>query len=89
LSLIEFELKSGFDGPDPHSHDDHIDSFYVLDGDVEFRMGDETHRLGAGSFVAAPVGIVHTFGNPGRDGARLLNMHAPSTGFHDWLRTQS
>jgi mannose-6-phosphate isomerase-like protein (cupin superfamily) len=89
LSLIEFELEPGFDGPDPHSHDDLIDSFYVLEGEPEFVMGDETLRLGPGSFVAAPNGVVHTFGNPGPDPVRLLNMHAPSTGFHDWLRKQS
>lgn len=89
IALIEFELRPGFTGPEPHSHDDQIDSFYVLDGEVEFRMGDETLRLGAGSFVAAPVGVTHTFGNPGSDGARLLNVHAPSRGFHDFLRRQS
>jgi mannose-6-phosphate isomerase-like protein (cupin superfamily) len=89
LSLIEFELEPGFDGPDPHSHDDQIDSFYVLEGEPEFVMVDETLRLGPGSFVAAPIGVSHTFGNPGQNRARLLNMHAPSTGFHDWLRKQS
>lgn len=89
LSLIEFELEPRFDGPDPHSHDDHIDSFYVLDGEPEFVMGEETLRLGPGSFVAAPIGVIHTFGNPGPDRAHLLNIHAPSTGFHDWLRKRS
>jgi quercetin dioxygenase-like cupin family protein len=85
LSLIEFELEPGFEGPEPHTHDDHVDSFYVLDGEAEFQLGDEKLRLGAGSFVAAPPGVVHTFsGGPGR--SRLLNVHAPSAGFHEWLR---
>ena len=87
LALIEFELEPGFVGPDPHSHDDHIDSFYVLDGEPEFLVGGETLRLGSGSFVAAPLGAVHAFSNPGPDRARLLNIHAPSVGFHEWLRT--
>ena len=89
IALVEFELGPGFTGPDPHSHDDHVDSFYVLDGEPEFVMGDETIRLGAGSFVAAPLGVVHTFGNPGPKPARLLNMHAPSVGFHEFLRSVS
>jgi quercetin dioxygenase-like cupin family protein len=89
LALIEFGLEPGFEGPDPHTHDDHIDSFYVLDGEVEFVVEDEVLRLGAGSFVAAPLGVVHTFGNPGQNRARLLNIHAPSRGFHDWLRSVS
>ena len=86
IALVEFELRPGFVGPDLHSHDDHIDSFYVLDGEPEFLVGEERLRLGPGSFVAAPLGFVHTFGNPGPAPARLLNMHAPSRGFHEFLR---
>jgi quercetin dioxygenase-like cupin family protein len=89
LALVEFELEPGFVGPDPHSHDDHIDSFYVLEGQPEFLAGDETLRLGPGSFVAAPLGFRHTFGNPGPERARLLNIHAPSRGFHEFLRNVS
>jgi mannose-6-phosphate isomerase-like protein (cupin superfamily) len=89
LSVIEFELDPGFGGPDPHHHTDHIDSFYVLDGEAEFLMAGETVRLGAGSFVAAPLGVEHTFSNPGPGRVRLLNVHAPSTGFHDRLRADS
>jgi mannose-6-phosphate isomerase-like protein (cupin superfamily) len=86
LALIEFELEPGFDGPQPHHHDDHIDSFYVLEGEPEFLLEGERVRLAAGSFVAAPIGVVHTFSNPGPERARLLNIHAPSTGFHNALR---
>ena len=55
----------------------------------EFLVGDERLRLGAGSYVAAPIGVVHTFSNPGPDSARLLNVHAPSCDFHEWLRKNS
>jgi quercetin dioxygenase-like cupin family protein len=89
IALIEFELEPGFAGPDPHSHDDHIDSFYVLEGEPEFLAGNETLRLGPGSYLAAPIGFPHTFANPGDRPARLLNIHAPSVGFHDWLRSVS
>ncbi|MGZ8694533.1 MAG: cupin domain-containing protein [Gaiellaceae bacterium] len=88
LSLIEFELEPGFKGPDPHVHEDHVDSFYVVEGEAEFLLGDEAVTLGPGSFVAAPPGVLHTFtGAGGR--ARLLNVHASSAGFHDWLRSRS
>jgi quercetin dioxygenase-like cupin family protein len=89
LSLIEFELEPGFEGPDPHTHDDHVDSFYVLEGEPEFLVDHERIRLGAGSYVAAPIGLVHTFSNPGPDRARLLNVHAPSCDFHEFLRRGS
>jgi quercetin dioxygenase-like cupin family protein len=87
LSLVEFELEPGFEGPEPHAHDDQVDSFYVLEGEAEFLVGDEGLLLGPGSFVAAPPGLVHTFyGGPGR--SRLLNVHAPSLGFHEWLQEE-
>jgi quercetin dioxygenase-like cupin family protein len=89
LALIEFELERGFEGPDPHSHDDHVDSFYVLDGEVDFLAGNEWVRLPAGSFVAAPKGVRHAFANRDGQRARLLNIHAPSTGFHERLREMS
>ena len=88
LALIEFALEPGFEGPEPHTHDDHVDSFYVLEGEVDFLVGGEWLRLGAGSFVAAPIGVVHTFGNHDGQRARLLNVHAPSTGFHERLRDE-
>jgi quercetin dioxygenase-like cupin family protein len=85
LSLIEFEFEPGFEGPEPHTHDDHVDSFYVLEGEAEFLVGAERRLLGPGSFVAAPPGIAHTLSS-GPEGCRLLNVHAPDSGFHEWLR---
>jgi quercetin dioxygenase-like cupin family protein len=86
LALVEFTLRPGFEGPKPHIHKLHVDSFYVLDGEVAFRIGDETVHLGSGAFIAAPPGVIHSFGRPGPDGARLINVHAPSRGFHEFLR---
>jgi quercetin dioxygenase-like cupin family protein len=89
IAMIEFELEPGFEGPDPHSHDDHVDSFYVLDGEVAFLMDGETLRLGPDSFVAAPLGVEHAFSNPGPGRARVLNVHAPSVDFHERIREWS
>jgi quercetin dioxygenase-like cupin family protein len=89
LTLSLFELAPGFEGPDPHTHEDHVDSFYVLDGEVEFQVAGEAVHAEPGMFVAAPPGIVHTFVRPSADGANLLNMHTPDAGFADFLREQS
>ena len=88
LSVIEFELEPGFEGPPPHNHADHVDSFYVLEGEAEFELEGERMLLGAGAFVAAPPGVEHTF-TAGPGWSRLLNIHAPSSGFHDRLRANS
>jgi mannose-6-phosphate isomerase-like protein (cupin superfamily) len=85
LALVEFTLEPGFEGPTPHVHRRHVDSFFVLEGEVRFRLGDETLVLGPGGCVAVPPNVVHSFGHPGRQGARLINVHAPSCGFHEYL----
>jgi quercetin dioxygenase-like cupin family protein len=83
LAAIELSFEPGFEGVDPHSHEDHVDSFFVLDGEVEFLNG----LGGPGTFVAAPPGAVHGFKISGdRAPITLLNIHAPDTGFTDRLR---
>jgi quercetin dioxygenase-like cupin family protein len=84
LSLIEFELAPGGE-VQPHLHRGHSDSFYVLEGEVEFRTGDEVVSATAGSFVLSPAGVVHAFRNVSDQPARLLNLHAPG-GFVEYRR---
>jgi mannose-6-phosphate isomerase-like protein (cupin superfamily) len=38
-------------------------------------------RAGPGTFVAAPRGVTHGFRNVGDGELRMLNFHAPNTGF--------
>lgn len=84
LSLIEFEVKSGGE-VQPHLHRGHSDSFYVLEGELEFRTGDEVVIATAGTFVLSPPGVVHSFRNTSTEPARLLNLHTPG-GFVEYRR---
>jgi energy-coupling factor transporter ATP-binding protein EcfA2/quercetin dioxygenase-like cupin family protein len=85
LALVEFDLRPGFEGPRPHVHRRHVDAFFVVTGAPQFRVGGGTVEGESGMFVAAPPGAVHSFANPGPEPARLVNVHAPSCGFHDYL----
>jgi quercetin dioxygenase-like cupin family protein len=89
VEILEFWSEPGFGPIDPHVHDDHTDSFYVLEGEIELTIGDETFRAGPGMFFAAPPGVRHGFAIPGPAPARFLNIHAPGTGFIDGVRRQS
>jgi quercetin dioxygenase-like cupin family protein len=78
ISVIEFGFESLV--VDPHDHPDHVDSFLVLEGEVEFTLGDEPGVLGPGSFVSVPIGVRHGFRSAGGP-AKMLNFHAPDAGF--------
>ena len=79
LSMFEMTFDERWEGVYPHYHDDHVDSFFVLDGEVDFLLGDETARASTGTYVAAPPNVTHGF-RPIAP-ARFLNMHAPDAGF--------
>lgn len=73
----ELVVEPAFPGPQPHIHRRHVELFYVLEGTFDFLVGDRAYRLGAGSFVEVPTGVVHDFRNPGPDRARLLGIVSP------------
>lgn len=87
LSLFDLTFHPGWDGVDPHTHDDHVDAFYVLEGEVELIVGDESRRVGPRTFVADPPGVRHGFRIAGDAPIRVLNFHAPDSGFADRLRS--
>lgn len=44
----------------PHFHKEHAEVFYVIDGQVEWTVGGETHLMGPGSMVYIPPDTVHS-----------------------------
>jgi quercetin dioxygenase-like cupin family protein len=87
LEVIELRFGPEFEGVEPHTHSDHVDSFYVLEGEAEFTVGGDVFRVGPGAWVAAPVGVVHGFRVVGDGELRMLNVHAPNSGFTERLRS--
>src|SRR5262245_60822771 len=86
--VIDMRFGHEFAGVDLHTHEDHVASFYILGGEAEFTLGDETVRATPGTFVAAPAGLVHGFRSVGDVDLRILNVHAPNTGFARRFREQ-
>src|SRR6185437_13410597 len=62
--LGELTLPPGYPGPLPHRHAAMVDSFYVLDGTLDVRLGEQVQPAPAGSYAFVPPGDVHTFSNP-------------------------
>jgi mannose-6-phosphate isomerase-like protein (cupin superfamily) len=65
-------------GIEEHVHENEDDSFYILEGEMTFFLGDETAIAPPGTFVLVPPGVSHGFRNEGRVPARMLNIHAPA-----------
>jgi quercetin dioxygenase-like cupin family protein len=84
LSLLEVTFEPG-GGVDPHFHRGHSDSFYVLEGELEFYVGDEVVHATSGTYVLAPPHVVHYFRNVSDKPARMLNLHTPG-GFIEYRR---
>jgi quercetin dioxygenase-like cupin family protein len=84
LSFSEGVVEPG-SGVNPHFHKGHSDSFYVLEGEVEFHVGDEVVHGTPGSYVLAPPSVVHYFRNVSDKPARVLNLHTPG-GFAEYRR---
>ena len=85
IEALELSFDPGFEGVDPHTHADHTDSFYVLEGEVEFFENGEWHRAGPGTFLSVPPNVEHGF-RPCGEHIRQLNYHTPHVGFIGRLR---
>jgi mannose-6-phosphate isomerase-like protein (cupin superfamily) len=85
IEALDSSFPADFEGVDPHTHPDHTDSFYVLEGEIEFLQNGEWHRVGPGTFLSVPPNVEHGFRPCGVD-FRLLNLHTPNVGFIGRLR---
>lgn len=74
-------------GPPLHIHSREDETFYVLDGTIEFRVGEEIITAGPGDYVSVPRGVVHNFHNPSDQVSRLILTFTPAGMEHFFLET--
>jgi quercetin dioxygenase-like cupin family protein len=88
LESFEQLIEPGH-GPPLHVHDVQDEVFYVLEGDLRFRVGDEAERrVGSGASVVIPRGTPHAFQVDGDAPARLLVTFTPA-GIEPFFRAAS
>jgi mannose-6-phosphate isomerase-like protein (cupin superfamily) len=86
LSFADWTLVGSINGPHLHRHDDQVDAFYVLEGELDITVEGSVHTAGPDTLAWVPRGIWHTFGHSRAGKARFLNVHAPDGGFAEFLR---
>jgi len=72
FSVFESSPPPGVPGAPPHVHHSYDEAWFIIEGTVEFVLGDRRESLQTGSFAFAPRGVVHSFANPGPAHARML-----------------
>jgi quercetin dioxygenase-like cupin family protein len=77
VSVIESGSLPGFGGPPLHHHDFH-ETFYVIEGELTFQLGDELFRAKAGDIAFAPRGVLHTYANLSDAPTRNLIVCTPA-----------
>ena len=61
-----------------HRHANEDEAWYVLEGELRFRLGEQIAAAPAGTFVFVPRGTAHCFQNAGDTTARILVLFTPS-----------
>jgi mannose-6-phosphate isomerase-like protein (cupin superfamily) len=82
--VLEMTLPVG-SSPPLHVHDNLDDTWYILEGKMVVRCGDDELIAGTGHWVSMPRGVPHTFRVIGDREARILLVH-DNASFRDFIR---
>ncbi|HSS75026.1 MAG TPA: cupin domain-containing protein [Gaiellaceae bacterium] len=85
FSVFRLEVEPEWPGIGAHSHNDQVDVFFVLEGEVLFLRDDGVAQAPTGTFQAALPGMRHGVEPSGRRTV-FLNAHGPDAGFAESIR---
>ena len=69
--------SSSGDGSKLHTQPDHDEIVIVIDGEAEFKVGDEVYRVGPGDFVFIPRNTLHGRVRTITDSMSALSIYSP------------
>ena len=74
--MFEWTVPPGF-FTGLHVHRVQEETFYVLEGECEWQIGDERVHAGPGTYLFIPPGVPHNIGNSSGSPARMLMTVSP------------
>ncbi len=86
LAAVEVRAATGWGRSPLHAHARHGEALFVFEGECALRLEDREHRIGPETWVFVPPEVVHTFEVVGDELARFLVLHAPNSGYGDYVR---
>lgn len=77
---LHWELLPGCNMKDPlvHTHPNAIETYEILEGDMEFFVKDKWISAKKGDKLTVPKGIKHAFRNPSQRTVAVFNTHQPA-----------
>ena len=75
-SMFEWTIPAGF-STGLHVHRVQEETFYVLEGECDWQVGDERVRATPGTYLFVPPGVPHNIGNASSRPARVLMTVSP------------
>ena len=75
---IIIEVEPGEKFGKQYTHDGE-ELHYVIEGEIEYKVGDETYKLKEGDCLWHKSRIPHSAGNPGTKKARYITIGTPPT----------
>jgi len=88
LGMAENYSPARSPGPPFHLHD-FDEAFYVLEGELTFRVGEELLTAGPGELVFAPGGTPHTVANRSDAAARYVLIVTPGGFEREFARREA
>lgn len=84
---LHWELLPGCNMKDPlvHVHPDAIETYEVLDGEMEFFIKDKWVPAVKGDKITVSKGVAHTFRNPTQNTVKVYNTHQPAFQMEDYF----
>jgi quercetin dioxygenase-like cupin family protein len=86
LRVVEWHLHGPCLNLPFHHHDRWVDSFFVIEGELEAMLAGTAHTVGPGTLISVPRGVQHTINCRGPRRARILSLQTRDRGLADNLR---
>ncbi len=86
LAAVTVRAAPGWGKAPPHVHARHGEALYVFEGELALQLEDRVHRVGPESWAYVPPQVVHAVEVIGVAPARFLALHAPGSGYGDYVR---
>ena len=84
-AMCVFEFNGTNCGP-RHLHREQDEWIYVVDGELDFQVGDRQFRAGPGQSVFIPRNVPHVWGAAGGVPARIIDTYQPAGTIEEFFR---